>query len=185
MKRLVVTASVVGLVLATAACSVDVPSPDKYVDQAKSVAASAAADEAQAGAGGGAGDPSDPICADAGTPGMKSLGIGLQLLAQPSLDNVLAQRAGEAALLIDIEGINAGIQDYRVLDGHAAPGFKDPKEPLDLWQDLSDRMAAMIDGASDPTQADIDAYTAAMGEQQALIMSQVDVAVARDQYCQD
>ena len=84
---------------------------------------------------------------------------------------------------LDIAGINQGIKDYRVLDGHPATGYKDPKVILDKWQDLSDRMAAMINAPSDPTQADIDSYTAAMGDQQALIFSQMDVTMAKDYYC--
>ncbi len=118
---------------------------------------------------------------------MRTLLFGLQLLAQPNLDYVTTIHNGEQppGPMIDTDGISHGIQDYRVLEGHATPGYKDPKEILDHWQDLNDRMAAMIDGPADPTQADIDTYTTAMGDQQQLIMSQLDVTLAREQYCQN
>jgi len=191
MKKSLVLGATVALALAMSGCGVDVPSPGKYVDEAKSAAASAAAQasqEAQAAQGDGstAGDPNAAICADAGTPGMRSLALGLQFLAQPNLDTLGQIRDGNEMMtgLFDTAGIDQGIKDYRVLDGHPAPGFKDPKETLDKWQDLNGRMAAMITSGSEPTQVDIDSYTTAMGDQQSLIMSQVDVAVARDEYCQ-
>ena len=197
MKKSLVLGATVALALAMSGCGVDVPSPGKYVDEAKSAAASAAAQasqEAQAAqgdgstavAGAGAGDPNAAICADAGTPGMQSLALGLQFLAQPNLDTLGQIRDGNEMMtgLFDTAGIDQGIKDYRVLDGQPASGFKDPKEILDKWQDLNGRMAAMITSGSEPTQVDIDSYTSAMGDRQSLIMSQVDVAVARDQYCQ-
>ena len=184
MKKSAFGAMALGLAVATTACSTHAPSPNTYIDQAKSAAAQA--DQAGQQAAGGAlgGDPSSPICAASGTPGMQSLFIGLQVLAQPSVDYVVGVRNGQQiGPALDIAAVNQGIQDYRVLDGHPATGYKDPKVILDQWQDLSDRMAAMIDAPSDPTQADIDAYKAAMGDQQALIMSQVDIGVAKDYYC--
>jgi len=190
MKKSLVLGATVALALAMSGCGVDVPSPGKYIDEAKSAAASAATQAEDAGqeAAGGAlgGDPNAPICADAGTPGMRSLALGLQFLAQPNLDTLGQIRDGNEMMtgLFDTAGIDQGIKDYRVLDGHPAPGFKDPKETLDKWQDLNGRMAAMITSGSEPTQVDIDSYTTAMGDQQSLIMSQVDVAVARDEYCQ-
>ncbi len=186
MKRSLVVGAVAAFVVVLSGCGTDVPSPNKYIDQAKSAAAQAedAGQEAAGGALGG--DPNAAICADAGTPGMRSLALGLQFLAQPNVDTLGQIRDGNEMMmgLFDTAGIDQGIQDYRVLDGHPAPGFKDPKEILDLWQDLNGRMAAMVTSASDPTQADVDAYKAAMGDQQAFIMSQVDVGVAKDTYCQ-
>ena len=164
--------------------STNTPSPNAYIDQAKSAAAQA--DQAGQDAAGGAlgGDPNAAICATTGTPGMQSLFIGLQVLAQPSVDYVVGMRSGQQlGPALDIAGINQGIKDYRVLDGHPATGFKDPKVILDKWQDLSDRMAAMVNAPSDPTQADIDSYTSAMGDQQALILSQMDVTMAKNYYC--
>lgn len=184
MKKSALGAMALGLALATTACSTHAPSPNTYIDQAKSAAANA--DQAGQQAAGGAlgGDPNAPICAASGTPGMQSLFFGLQILAQPSVDSVTSARKGDQlGPALDIAGINQGIKDYRVLDGHPATGYKDPKVILDHWQDLSDRMAAMISAPSDPTQADIDSYTAAMGDQQSLIMSQVDIGVAKDYYC--
>ena len=184
MNKPALGAMAIGLALATTACSTDVPSPNKYTDQAESVAAEAE-DSGQEAAGGAlGGDPNAPICADGGTPGMRSLGVGLQLLAQPNIDFIVGMRNGEQlGPVVDIDGVNQGIQDYRVLDGHPATGYKDPKLALDHWQEMSDLMGAMIDGPSDPTQADIDAYTTALGDQQEFIFSQMDVAIARDFYC--
>lgn len=186
MKKSLVVGAVAAFVVVLSGCGTDVPSPNKYIDQAKSAAAQAedAGQEAAGGALGG--DPNAPICADTGTPGMQSLTIGLQFLAQPNLDTLSQIRGGNQTMiaLFDSAGIDQGITDYRVLDGHPAPGFKDPKEILDRWQDLNDRMAVMVTAGSDPTQADIDSYNTAMGDQQSFILSQVDVAVARDQYCQ-
>lgn len=184
MKKPALGALVIGLALATTACSTDAPSPNKYIDQAKSAAAQA--DDAGQEAAGGTlgGDPNAPICADAGTPGMRSLAIGLQLLAQPSIDLIVGMPNGEQlGPVLDIAGVNQGIQDYRVLDGHPMTGYEDPKVVLDHWQEMSDLMGAMIDGPSDPTQADIDACRTSLGDQQDFIMSQLDVAIARDYYC--
>jgi hypothetical protein len=184
MNKSALGAMAIGLALATTACSTNAPSPNKYVDQAKSAAAQA--DQAGQQAAGGAlgGDPNAPICAASGTAGMQSLFIGLQVLAQPSVDYVVGVRSGQQlGPALDIAGINQGIKDYRVLDGHPATGYKDPRVILDKWQDLSDRMAAMVNAPSDPTQADIDSYTAAMGDQQSLIMSQIDVSMAKNFYC--
>jgi len=194
VKKMVLLGVIAGLAVATAGCGVKAPSPGDIVNQAQSAAASAAAQASEAAQaatqsagtdGTSGGDPSAAMCADSGTAGTQALIIGLQLLAQPNLDNIVAQHNGDAPLgpALDLDGINQGIKDYRVLDGHPAPGFKDPKPILDLWQDLSDRMGTMIKGSATPTQADVDAYTAAMGDQQSLIMSQVDVGVARDEYC--
>ena len=184
MKKSALGVMAIVLASATTACSTDVPSPNTDIDQAKSAAAQA--DQAGQQAAGGAlgGDPNGPICAASGTPGMQSLIIGHQLLAQPSVDCISyissARKGDEFGPVLDIDSINQGINDYRVLDGHPATGFKDPKVILDKWQDLSDRMAAMIDTPNDPTQADTDSYTAAMGDQQAFIMSQFDISVAKD-----
>ena len=186
MKRTLFMGAVAGLALLTVACGTDTASPGKYGDQAESDA-SQADDTAQTAADDAlGGDPNAAICADGGTPGMKALIFGLQLLAQPNLDYVTTIHNGEQppGPMIDTDGVAQGIQDYRVLEGHSAPGYRDPKEILDHWQDLNDRMAAMITGASDPTQADIDTYTVAMGDQQELIMSQLDVSLARELYCE-
>lgn len=196
MKKWVLAGAVAGLALALSGCGVDVPSADDLIDKAESAAASAAASvaaEATEGAvvpggddaGDGAGDPSAAICAKDGTAGTQALAIELQLLAQPNLDTILSVRSGESALtgLLDTAGASQGIEDYRVLEGHPAAGFKDPKEVLDMWDDLNSRMDTFLHGSAEPTQADIDDYTAAMGDPQALIMSQLDVAMARDQYC--
>lgn len=186
MNKTALGALAIGLALVTSACGSDAPSPNKYIDQANSVAAEAedAGQEAAGGALGG--DPNAPICVDGGTPGMQALVIGMQLLAQPSLDYVVGMRKGDQlGPALDIAGVNEGIQDYRVLDGHPVAGYEDPKVILDHWQQMSDLMGAMIDGASDPTQADIDSYKTALGDQQDFIMSQVDVSIAREIYCEN
>lgn len=186
MKKLLVMGAAAAFALAMSGCGTDVPSPNKYIDQAKSAAAQAG-DAGQEAAGGAlGGDPNAPICVDAGTPGMQAVFFGLQILAQPNLDTVQQIRDDNGAVgpLYDPVAIGQGITDYRVLDGHAAPGFKDPKEILDLWQNLNDRMAGMVSAGSDPTQADIDSYNMAMGDQQGLIMSQLDVTMAKETYCQ-
>ncbi len=185
MKKPTLGVMVIGFALAATACGADAPSLPTYVDQTTSADAQAdGTGQESAGAALG-GDPNAAICVDGGTPGMRTLVVGLQLLAQPNLDYVVSVHSGEqpAGPMIDTDGNATGIQDYRVLDGHPAPGSKDPKEILDHWQDLNDRMAAMINGPAAPTQADVDSYTAAMGDQQELIMSQVDVSLAREQYC--
>ncbi len=196
MKKWVLAGAVAGLALALSGCGVDVPSADDLIDKAESAAASAAASvaaEATEGAvapggddaGDGAGDPSAAICAKDGTAGTQALAIELQLLAQPNLDTILSVRSGESALtgLLDTAGASQGIEDYRVLEGHPAAGFKDPKEVLDMWDDLNSRMDTFLHGSAEPTQADIDDYTAAMGDPQSVILSQLDVAMALDQYC--
>lgn len=163
------------LVLSTAGCGSDDSSSDEGIGTAETAAEQAVADV----------DPNSPVCSPDGTPGMQSLALGIQLLAQPSLNTVLAVRDGEAgfAELYDIDAMRAGIEDFRELEGRPADGYDDPQVVLDKWEDLTDRMDAMINGASEPTQADIDAYTTAMGEPQDLIMSQLDVSLARDSYC--
>jgi len=184
MKKSALGAMAIGLALSTTACGSSAPHPNTYIDQAKSAAAKADQSGQQAAGGALGGDPNAPLCAAAGTPGMQSLFIGLQVLAQPSVDYVAGVRSGQQlGPALDIAGINQGIKDYRVLDGHPATGYKDPKLILDKWQDHRDRMAAMVNAPSDPTQADIDSYTAAMGDQQALITSQIDVSMAKNFYC--
>jgi hypothetical protein len=165
-------------VLATAGCGADGSSNDE----------STPAEQAGAQDGGdaqGGGDPNSALCSDEGTTGTVALGLGIQLLAQPSLDTVTAVRSGESAFteLYDVEGMREGISDYRVLEGRPADGYDDPKVVLDQWEDLVARMDDMINGTSEPTQADIDAYVAAMGDPQDLIGSQLDLALARDNYC--
>ena len=196
MKNKILVSLAAAMVLATAGCGTDVPSPDDLVDQAKSAAESAAAEaprealdqlgDATADAdGGGEGDANASICAPEGTAGMQALGLGVQLLAQPSLNTIVAVRNGEAGFadLYDVDAMREGIADYRALDGHPADGYDDPKVVLDKWEDLTTRLDAMINGASEPTQADIDAYKDAMGEPQDLIMSQLDLGLALDKYC--
>ncbi len=184
MKRSALGVLAVTIVLTTSACSSHAPSPQNYIDQAKSAAAQADQADQQAAGGALGGDPSASICAQSGTPEMQALAIGVQVLAQPSLDVIKGLRAaGSVGPRFDIDKMNQGIKEYRVLDGHPAPGAKDPKVVLDMWQDLTDRMAKMIDGPNAPTQADVGAYKKAMGSAQDLIMSQGDVNRARDQYC--
>lgn len=200
MHKQVLMGVVAALVLATAGCGVDVPSADDIVDQAKSAAGSAAAEATQEaldqledatagaddeGSGDASGGKDSPICASGGTPGMEALALGVQMLAQPNLDTVLAIRGGESPLaaVYDLDAMREGIEEYRVLDGRPADGYEDPKVVLDQWEDLTNRMDDMINGASEPTQADIDAYTAVMGEPQDLIMTQLDLGLAQTQYC--
>jgi hypothetical protein len=184
MKKLALGVLAIGIALATTACSTNTPSPNSYIDQAKSAAGQAEQADQQAAGGALGSDPSSPMCAESGTPEMQALAIDVQLLAQPSLSLVNDMRSGDKQIVtLDFDKMNQAIKEYRVLEGHPAEGFKDPKVVLDRWQDLSDRMAAMIDGPTDPTQADVDAYKAAMGDGTDLIMSQGDVALALDQYC--
>ena len=184
MKRSALGVLAAAIVLATSACSTTAPSPQRYIDQANSAAAQADQANQKIAEATQDGNPSSGICAQSATPEMQALAIGVQLLAQPNLDVIKGLRkAGSVGPRFDIDKMNQGIKEYRVLDGHPAPGAKDPKVVLDKWQDLTDRMAKMIDGPNDPTQADVDAYKKAMGSTQDLIMSQGDVNRARDQYC--
>lgn len=185
MKKSLIVGALLASTVAMSGCGTDVPSPNKYIDQAKSAAAQAEDAGREAAGGALGGDPNAPICVEGGTEGMRALIIGLQVLSQPNLDTLGQIRAGNATVnaLFNADGVNQGIQDYRALDGHPAPGFKDPKTILDTWQDANDRMVALISAPSDPTQADIDSYDAAIGDQGAFIMAQVDVGVAKDTYC--
>lgn len=183
--KVLVGGAVCALVLVTAACGA-LSKDNDALDSLKSAAASARADASKAPASPpSGGDSSDPICADAGTPETQALFFGLQMLAQPSLSTLVEVHDGTSPVqsAYDFDAIDAGIAQLHVLDGRTAPGFKDPANVLATWQDLSDKMRAIVEADAEPTQADVDAYSEALGDPSALIMSQVDVSMAQEQYC--
>jgi len=69
-----------------------------------------------------------------------------------------------------------------VLKGHGAVGFDDPTASLDFFAHLNDLMGTMLAG-SDVTQAQLDEYSAAVGDTASAIGKQLPINAALSQYC--
>jgi hypothetical protein len=137
--------------------------PGTPAQPAATSASTEAPTEAQRGNG-------DVDCAKV-TAALATLIVPLQLMAQvqdPSMVGTL--KAGTSGPKVDPDQVLAALHDLHELDGVSSP-LGSPKEAIDAYEDAAGALKTLL-AKDSPTQADVDAYNAHIGDLSAFLMHQ-------------
>ena len=192
--RILIAPLAVAVALVLTACGGAKEAASSAIDRAQSAAseaggaassAAAAVSSAAAAASSAAAGGGDLDCGSITKDDVGKFVVYTQVLAQAgSADTVRSLRSG-AIVDYTPEAMGTVLEHLQVLAGHPGPGQADPAEALAYFTTANDLVAEMLASGGDPTQAQLDAYNAAIVDVQTALKNQFSINLALGLNCSD
>jgi hypothetical protein len=183
--RILLVPAVVVTALVLTACGGAKDAASSAIDRAQSAASQAgdAASSAAAAASSAAAGTGDVDCSALTQDDVAKFVVYTQLLAQAgSADSIDLLRTG-AATDFTAEGMATVLDHLRVLEGHPGPGQPDPKAAIDYFARANELVGQMVAASGAPTQAQLDAYEAAIVDVPTALKNQLAINLSLGTSC--
>jgi hypothetical protein len=191
MRILLVPAAVVTALVLTA-CGGAKDAASSAIDRAQSAAseagdaassAAAAVSSAAAAASSAAAGTGDVDCSALTKDDVAKFVVYTQLLAQAgSADSIDLLRKGGVTDYTP-EGMATVLDHMGVLKGHPGPGQPDPAAAIDYFAQANELVGQMVAASGAPTQAQLDAYTAAIVDVPTALKNQLAINLSLGTSC--